>query len=147
MIEAVALCVGLLALLTFVAWFDGRRNKPKPHLGQSVMPPPEPLSRRALPKAPVAPEPQLISMIYADADGVVTQRAILLTACDVDIENGRVLRFEGHCQLRDELRRFRPERVIAMAEEPSGRTIPNPERYLLEWSQLMGTTRRRRWQT
>ena len=144
MLGVVALCVGIVTLIIVVNWFDRRRSRPRPNLAEHVMLPPEPLSRRALPKAPVAPEPQMISMTYADADGVVTQRTILLTACDIDIENGRVLRFEGHCQLRDDLRRFRPERVITMAEEPSGRIIPNPERYLLDWSQVMRAGRRRR---
>ena len=68
----------------------------------------------------------VVNFSYCDADGEVTTRALQCRRC---WHNGDVIYVGGQCQLRNEWRTFRADRMANLFECKSGRRIADPVAY------------------
>ena len=66
-------------------------------------------------------------LTYRDDKGDLTARTVRLRAVR---RGGSGLLVEAHCKLRNAVRCFRADRVVALADVLSGRVCPDPRAYL-----------------
>src|SRR5918997_1451776 len=66
-------------------------------------------------------------LTYCDNKGELTARTVRLTKVS---RSGSGLLVEAHCRLRNAVRCFRADRVVALADVRSGRVCPDPAAYL-----------------
>jgi hypothetical protein len=82
--------------------------------------------RQTAVKPPRIPNRDLV-LTYQDDKGEMTARTVRLVKVR---RAGSGLLVEAHCRLRNSVRCFRADRVLALADVRSGRVCPDPRVYL-----------------
>lgn len=72
----------------------------------------------------------IVTMQYADRDGVVTERTVAILSLEVDQGAGRVVRFQGWCGLRGAQREFRVDRILWLRDEVTGDAVADIGQHL-----------------
>lgn len=85
------------------------------------------------PLARVVENRPIVTMQYADRDGVVTDRSVAILRLEIDQDAGRVVRFQGWCDLRRAQREFRVDRILWLRDDVTGGAVSDIGRHLMRY--------------